>query len=182
MAGFEVVARRRSRSAPRAGRPRPPCPAARSRRWPRRSGSRADGRRCRAPSRPCAAASAARSGCAPPCPRRPAWCRRRACRRGPRSRPGRGGRSRTPPACRWRRASGSSCPARLAARMIEVPAGTVTAAPSMVSVTVFAAVEARRAVVDFVDQRHDVVLFSGCRRCGVRRNPRGNGVSALITG
>ena len=101
--------RRRSRSAPRAGRPRPPCPAARSRRWRRRSGSRADGRRCRAPSRPCGSASAARSGSTRPCPARPAWCRRRACRRGRRSRPGRGGRSRRPRRNRWRRAWAPGC-------------------------------------------------------------------------
>jgi hypothetical protein len=44
-----------SRSARRAGRRRRPCPAARNRHWRRRSGSRADGRRYRAPSRPCAA-------------------------------------------------------------------------------------------------------------------------------
>jgi hypothetical protein len=59
--------RRRSRSARRAGRPRRPCPAARSRRWRRRSGSRAGGRRCRAPSRPRSFASAWASGCAPSC-------------------------------------------------------------------------------------------------------------------
>jgi hypothetical protein len=46
----------------------------------RRSGSRAGGRRCRAPSRRGAASPAARSGCARPCPRRPAWCTRPACR------------------------------------------------------------------------------------------------------
>ena len=40
----------------------------------------------------------------------PAWCRRPACRCGPRSRPGKAGRSRTPRACRWRRASGSAFP------------------------------------------------------------------------
>ena len=53
--------RHRSRSALRAGRRRRPCPAVRNRRWPRRSGSRADGRRCKAPSRPCAAWRGGRS-------------------------------------------------------------------------------------------------------------------------
>ena len=47
--GVEVVVARRSRSGPRAARRRRPCPAARSRRWPGRSGSPAGGRRCRAP-------------------------------------------------------------------------------------------------------------------------------------
>ena len=98
-----------SRSARRAGRPRRPCPAIRNRHWRRRSGSPADGRRCRAPSRPCAASSAARSGCGPPGRSSPAWCRRPACRRGPRSRSGRAGRSRRRRPCRWRRVSGSAC-------------------------------------------------------------------------
>ena len=37
---------------------------------------------------------------------------------------------------------GISVPISIAARMIEVPSGTVTVAPSMVSVTVFSALEA----------------------------------------
>ena len=68
--------------------------AIRNCRWRRRSGSRADGRRYRAPSRRCAAPSVAASGYGRPCRARPAWCRRRACRCGLRSRRGRGGRSR----------------------------------------------------------------------------------------
>ena len=52
-------------------------------------------------------APAAASGSSPSCRARPAWCRRRACRAGPRSPPGRGGRSRRLRGCRWRRAWGS---------------------------------------------------------------------------
>jgi hypothetical protein len=108
-------------------RPRPPCPAIRNRRWPRRSGSRADGRRCRAPSPLAPQLLASRSvWVARPCRSRPAWCRRRACRAAPRSPPGTGGRSRRRSSCRWRRASGPRCRRSMAARMIEVPAGTVT--------------------------------------------------------
>ena len=47
-------------------------------------------------------------------------------------------------------------PSSIAARMIEVPSGTVTAAPSMVSVTVVLGVSRGRAVVGLLDERHDV--------------------------
>jgi hypothetical protein len=78
--------------------------------------------------------SALRSGCGPPCPRPPASCRRRACRAGPRSRPGTAGRSR-----RRRRMSVAqslgTCDAGLGrGAHHEVPSGTVTSMPSMVSV------------------------------------------------
>ena len=147
----------------------------------RRSGSRAGGRRCRAPSRPCRSCfrrvglgvhhHARRD-------RRGAGGRRAA--RGPRSRPGTGGRSRRPRACRWRRASGSAMPASIAARMIEVPSGTVTVTPSMVSVTVFVGLGGRRAVVDFAGSATWCVSSFGSARArgSARRNLRGNGQRA----
>ena len=55
---------------------------------------------------------------------------------------------------------GMSVPARLAARMIEVPAGTVTLAPSMVSVTLLGGRRGGRAAVDVADQGHDTVSTS----------------------
>ena len=62
---------------------------------------------------------------------------------------------------------GMSVPARLAARMIEVPAGTVTLAPSMVSVTLSAAAEAG---VPWSVSRIRVMTRSPRRALG--RNPR----------
>ena len=55
-APLRVVLARDSRSAPRAGPRRRPCPAIRNRHWRRRSGSPAGDRRYKAPSRPCAGA------------------------------------------------------------------------------------------------------------------------------
>jgi hypothetical protein len=117
--------RRHSRSARRAGRRRRPCPAIRSRRWRRRSGSRAGGRRCRAPSRPCAASSACRSGCDRPCRGSTGVVQEAGVPARPSISTGTGGRSRRRSSCRWRRASGSAMPSFIAARMIEVPSGTV---------------------------------------------------------
>ena len=54
---------------------------------------------------------------------------------------------------------GICVPISIAARMIEVPSGTVTAWPSMVSVTVFSRLGRRRAVVDLMDERHGVLLI-----------------------
>ena len=153
--GLRGGSRRHSRSAPRAGRPRRPCPAARSRRWRRRSGSRADGRRCRAPSRRGAASpSCGGLGAAPSCRARPAWCRRRACRGGPRSRPGRGGRSRRRSRLSVAQSFGTLMPASTAARMTEVPAGTRDGhAVDLQRHRRVASGAAGRAVVDFLDQR-----------------------------
>ena len=47
---------------------------------------------------------------------------------------------------------GICVPASIAARMIEVPSGTVTLWPSMVSVTVFSAFERGRSEIDLADQ------------------------------
>ena len=135
LAGGRDGCRPHSRSARRAGRPRRPCPAIRSRHWRRRSGSPADGRRCRAPSRPCAASSAARSGCAPPCPASTGVVQEA----GVPARPSISTRHRRqePNASSMSVAQsfGICVPASIAARMIEVPSGTVTLWPSMVSVT-----------------------------------------------
>ncbi len=49
---------------------------------------------------------------------------------------------------------GICVPISIAARMIEVPSGTVTLCPSMDSVTVAFDFERGRAKVDFVNQRH----------------------------
>ena len=66
--------------------------------------------------------------------------------------------------------------------MTEVPSGTVTAAPSMVSVTCFADCGRGRAVVDFVDERHGASSIPP--RCEARRGTKSSGkcLSALITG
>ena len=57
---------------------------------------------------------------------------------------------------------GICVPASIAARMIEVPSGTVTLWPSMVSVTMVSDLERGRAEIDFLDQRHgDRPLFRG---------------------
>ena len=55
---------------------------------------------------------------------------------------------------------GICVPASMAARMIEVPSGTVTLWPSMVSVTVFSDLEQRRSEIGFLDQRHGDLLYS----------------------
>ena len=49
---------------------------------------------------------------------------------------------------------GTAMPASIEARMIDVPSGTVTSKPSMVSVTMLLGLRGRRAVVDFVDEAH----------------------------
>ena len=127
--------RRRSRSGRRAARRRRPCPAARSRRSPRRSGSPAGGRRCRAPSRRGAAGPSLR-----------VWVRdlhavgagRRAGRRGAlarrRPRPGTAGTSRTAPGCRSRRAWGRRRRPAPPPASPTCPAGTLTAWPSISTV------------------------------------------------
>ena len=171
------ASRPRSRSGPRGGRRRRPCPAIRNRRWPSRSGSRADGRRCRAPSRPCGGASAARSGCGRPCRRQPAWCRRPACR----SRPSISTRqSRQEPKASTMSVAqsfGILVPISIAARMIEVPSGTVTVRAVDGQRDQLLRPRAGRAVVDLVDERHRRVPPTR-RPQGAwapRRNPRGNG-------
>ena len=104
------------------------------------------------------ALEARRSACARPCPARPAWCRRRACRCGLRSRRGRGGRNRTTSAMSVAQSLGILVPTSIAARMIEVPSGTLTDTPSMVSVTVFSGFRGGRAVIDLLDEAMAVVL------------------------
>ena len=96
------------------------------------AGSRAGGRRCRAPSRRGAARSSL-SVCVRDLHARrcTASCTTRACRGRPRSRRGTAGTSRTPRGCRWRTASGRRCRPAAAARMTDVPSGTVTAVPSI---------------------------------------------------
>ena len=57
--GVQMIRAVASGIAPRAARPRPPCPAVRNCRWQDRSGSRADDRRCTTPSRRAAALASA---------------------------------------------------------------------------------------------------------------------------
>ena len=168
--------RRRSRSGRRAGRPRRPCPAARSRRWRRRSGNRADGRRCRAPSRPCAGASGARSGCARPCPAATGVVQEA----GVPARPSISTRhSRHEPnasSMSVAQSLGICVPISIAARMIEVPSGTVTGAAVDGQRHRLRGLRAGRAVVDLVDERHVRVSFiPQLAGAASRRNPRGNG-------
>ena len=59
---------------------------------------------------------------------------------------------------------GTLMPASIAARMIEVPSGTVTSWPSMVSVTSSVDVTVRRAVVEFLNQGHVSLQSSGRSR------------------
>ena len=75
-------------------------------------------------------------------------------------------------------------PDSIAARMTEVPAGTVTAWPSIVSVTVVAASAGRRAEVDLLDEGHgeSSYLLLGAPRRGRRRKSSGKCFSALSTG
>ena len=54
---------------------------------------------------------------------------------------------------------GICVPASIAARMIEVPSGTVTLWPSMVSVTIFSDWRVA-SEIDFLDQRHGDLLHS----------------------
>ena len=113
-------------------RPRRRRPAVRNCRWRRRSGSPADGRRYTAPSRRgagCASLFGCR--CAPSCRARPAWCRRPACRCGPRSPPGTARQDAERVQLSVAQSFGTLMPASIAARMIEVPSGTVTSWPSI---------------------------------------------------
>ena len=64
---------------------------------------------------------------------------------------------------------GISMPVSIAARMIEVPSGTVTGLPSMVSVTVFSASTRGRAVVDFATIEVTSTASSPIRRLQARR-------------
>ena len=71
---------------------------------------------------------------------------------------------------------GISLPSSTAARMMEVPSGTVTATPSMVSVTVFSDLE--RGVPKSISWISDIceVLIQQLRGAlAKRRNLRGNG-------
>ncbi len=173
--------RRCSRNARRAGRPRQPCPEARNRRWPSRSGSRADDRRCKAPSRPCAAASAGRSACAPPCRSRPASCTTPACRRGRRSRRGKAGRSRTLPACRSRRVSESWSQLHRGAHDRRALGHRDRAAVDGQRDRLLR-LGAGCAVVDLLDERHGGLLYSAACRRGRAPKSSGKWLSALITG
>ena len=115
--------------------------------------------------------------------RRPAWCRRPACRAGPRSRPGTAGRSRRPRRMSVAQSFGIWVPASIAARMIEVPAGTVTLWPSMVSVTMasrFRSAACRSRFPGSATWR--APLFGGRRRAGAGSKSSGKWFSALITG
>ena len=170
-------------------RPRRRHPAIRNCRWRSRSGSRADGRRCTAPSR--RGAAGARFSVA--------VCDLHARR----DRRGAGGRRagaaldlhqaeaagcRSCPAMSVAQSFGTLMPASIAARMIEVPSGTVTSWPSMVSVTVFVRrdVPACRSRVSWIRGIEDHLLcrrgLAGRRRDGARRKSSGKCVSALITG
>ena len=79
---------------------------------------------------------------------------------------------------------GTFIPASMEARMIEVPSGTVTSFPSMVSVIIFSEVTGGCAVVDFLNQRHLMLLFRryGGNALGAGRKSSGKCVSALMTG
>ena len=78
---------------------------------------------------------------------------------------------------------GICVPASIAARMIEVPSGTVTLWPSMVSVTMVSDLE--RGVPKSVSWISDmaIVLYSAaCRRVGAGPKSSRKCFSALITG
>ncbi len=65
-------------------------------------------------------------------------------------------------------------PLSMAARMIEVPAGTVTVLPSMVSVTIFSASELGRSEIDLVDERHVILTPQLAAVAQCDGNRRGN--------
>ena len=146
--------RRRSRSARRAGRRRRPASAIRNRRWRCRSGSRADGRRYRAPSRRAAASRAAASGCGRPCPSSAGVVQEA----GVPLRPSISTRQRRqePNASRLSVAQsfGIGVADQRRGRHDRGSRGTLTSRPSMVSVTVGAPDADRRAGVEFLQERH----------------------------
>ena len=55
---------------------------------------------------------------------------------------------------------------RAAAAITDVPGGTLTLRPSMVSVTVGCAGADRRAGVEFLQQRHGLISYSAAARAG----------------
>ena len=78
---------------------------------------------------------------------------------------------------------GICVPASIAARMIEVPSGTVTLWPSMVSVTIFSDLE--RGVPKSISWISDMAISSIPRPAGAsapRPKSSGKCFSALITG
>ena len=78
---------------------------------------------------------------------------------------------------------GICVPTSIAARMIEVPSGTVTLLAVDGQRDRLLGLRVRRAVIDFLDQRHGVVFYSAaCRRVGAGLKSSGKCLSALITG
>ena len=78
---------------------------------------------------------------------------------------------------------GICVPASIAARMIEVPSGTVIWLPSMVSVTIVSDLERGRAEIGFFDERHSEAPYSAaCRRVGAGPKSSWKCFSALMTG
>src|SRR6478609_11546206 len=71
---------------------------------------------------------------------------------------------------------GISLPSSTAARMIEVPSGTVTATPSMVSVTVFSDLEhGVPKSISWINDICEVLIQQLGGALAKRRNLRGNG-------
>ena len=157
--------RRHIRNARRATRRFRPGSATRSRHWRCRSGSRVDGRKYRAPSRRAAAAPTSVSGCGRSflpragvvqeagVPFRPAISTRH--------------RRQEPKASRLSVAQslGIGLSIRAAAAITEVPGGTLTLRPSMVSVTVGAPARIGVPVSSSCNRAMAGLLF----RCGARR-------------
>ena len=89
--------------------------------------------------------------------------RRRIARGGLRFPRGTGGTSRTPSACRSRTASGIWRPTDAAARMIDVPSGTVTGDAVDLERDRPRAVDSRRPLVDVINGIHVLCLRPGFR-------------------
>ena len=139
-----------------------------------RSGVVSGGRRRRAPSPPCAGAAAVRSGCGRPCRPRPAWCRRPACPRRPSISTRQSRQEPKLSSMSVAQSLGISVPTSIAARMIEVPAGTVTASPSMVSVTGRSALAGPGCRSRSRGSGSSFLLRSGRQAPARRRNPQGS--------